>query len=128
MNQITHSYGIPRLLRGRVVKSAAGELLLKTPKGSFPVKLEGQPIPLGKEFAFKFLRQEPGRVILTPLSQWEYWQEALPFLQELPGADCDEWESWIRAAVRQGLPLDKEVLFSIRRWSLTAEKDWGVKV
>lgn len=103
-------------------------MLLKTPEGSFPVKLEGRPIPLGEEFAFKFLRQEPGRVILTPLSSWEYWQEALPFLKELPGADSEEGEAWIRAAVRQGLPLGKEVLFFIRRWSLTAEKDWGVKV
>lgn len=130
MNPIVFSSGIPRLLRGRVLKSAEGELFLKTPKGSFPVQLEGQSIPLGEEFAFKFLRHEPGRVILTPLSQWEYWQEALPFLKELPGAGsgCKEWESWIRAAVRQGLPLDKEVLLSLRRWSLTAEKNWGIKV
>ena len=103
MNLITNAYGIPRLLRGRVVKSPAGELLLKTPEGSFPVKLEGRPIPLGEEFAFKFLRQEPGRVILTPLSSWEYWQEALPFLKELPGADREgEAGSRCRARLAPG--------------------------
>lgn len=119
--------GIPRLLRGQLIKSADGGLFLKTTKGFFPVKLEGEPIPLGEEFAFKFLRHEPGRVVMTRLSQWEYWREALPFLTELPGTDA-EWQNLLQAAVRQGLPLEKEILLSLRRWVLTAEKNWGVKV
>ncbi len=119
--------GIPRLLRGQLVKGEEGQLFLKTAKGFFPVKLEGEPIPLGREFAFKFLRYEPGPVVMTRLSTWEYWQEALPFLKELPG-DEGEWQKLLQAALRQNLPLEKELLLSLRRWVLTAEKKWGVSV
>ncbi|NLY89348.1 MAG: hypothetical protein GX085_06975 [Firmicutes bacterium] len=119
--------GIPRLLRGQLVKGEEGRLFLKTARGFFPVKLEGEPIPLGQEFTFKFLRHEPGRVVMTRLSPWEYWQEALPFLKELPGNE-EEWQKLLQAALRQNLPLEKDILLSLRRWVLTAEKKWGVSV
>ena len=118
---------IPRLLRGQLVKGEEGRLFLKTAGGSFPVKLEGEPIPLGQEFTFKFLRYEPGRVVMTRLSPWDHWQEALPFLKDLPGNE-EEWQRLLQAALRQNLPLEKEVLLSLRRWVLTAEKKWGVSV
>lgn len=119
--------GMPGFLRGQLVKGEEGRLFLKTAKGFFPVKLEGEPIPLGQEFTFKFLRHEPGRVVMARLSSWEYWQEALPFLKELPGDD-EEWQKLLQAALRQNLPLEKDVLLSLRRWVLTAEKKWGVSV
>lgn len=119
--------GIPRLLRGQLVKGEEGRLFLKTAKGFFPVRLEGEPIPLGREFTFKFLRYEPGRVVMARLTPWEYWQESLPFLKELPGNE-EEWQKLLQAALRQNLPLEKEILLSLRRWVLTAEKKWGVDV
>jgi len=57
--------GIPRLLRGQLVKGEEGRLFLKTAKGVLPVRLEGEPIPLDREFTFKLLRYDPGRVVIA---------------------------------------------------------------
>lgn len=128
MNPIITSETGVRLLQGIVTRSPNGEFFLRTAAGSTRVTIEGASVPLGEEVIFKFLRQEPGRLILTPLSRWEALEESLPFLKELPASDRGSWEGIIRAAMGEGLPLEKKILLSLRKWSLTAEKEWGVVV
>src|SRR5690554_211593 len=128
MNGIMGSNGFPGFINGKLTKNDQGELVLTTESRSIPVRLEGASIPLGKEVVFKFLRAEPGRLLLTPLSQWESLEENLPFLKNIPLAERGEWEALIKAAVQEKLPLDQDVISAMRKWSLTAEKSWGVKV
>src|SRR5690554_4139606 len=128
MNGIMGSNGLPGFINGKLTQNDQGVLVLTTESRSIPVRLEGASIPLGKEVVFKFLRAEPGRLLLTPLSQWESLEENLPFLKNIPLAERDAWEALIKAAVQEKLPLDQDVLSALRKWSLTAEKSWGVKV
>ena len=128
MTGIMNSTDFPRFINGKLTKTTEGELFLKTSSGSISVRIEGASVPLDQEAFFEFLRAEPGRLLLTPLTEWESLQQALPFLKGLPQAEPGTWEGLVKAAVAEGLPLDQEVLLSLRKMSLTAEKSWGVKV
>lgn len=128
MTEIMNSTAFPRFINGKLTKTTAGELFLKTSSGSIPVRIEGASVPLDQETLFEFLRAEPGRLLLTPLTEWESLQHALPFLKGMPQAEPGIWEGLVKAAVAEELPLDQEVLLSLRKMSLTAEKSWGVKV
>lgn len=128
MTGIINSASYPRFINGKLTKTIEGDLFLKTSSGSIPVRIEGASVPLGQEVLFEFLRAEPGRLLLTPLTEWESLRQALPFLEGMSQAEQGTWEELVKAAVQEGLPLDQDVLLSLRKWSLTAEKSWGVKV
>lgn len=128
MTGIMNSTSYPRFINGKLTKTIEGELFLKTSSGSIPVRIEGASVPLDQEVLFEFLRAEPGRLLLTPLTEWESLRQALPFLEGMSQAEQGTWEELVKAAVQEGLPLDQDVLLSLRKWSLTAEKSWGVKV
>ncbi|NLW59650.1 MAG: hypothetical protein GX073_04800 [Firmicutes bacterium] len=119
--------GMNGLLKGQLEQSQDGRVLLRTKQGIFPVRVEGEGVPFGKEVVFRLLREEPGLVVLSPY-RLETLGEALPFFKELFAGEEILGRQLLLAAVQENLPLTREVLFNLKRGLLTAEQAWGVKV
>ena len=119
--------GMNGLLKGQLEQSQDGRVLLRTKQGVFPVRVEGEGVPFGKEVVFRLLREEPGLVVLSPY-RLETLGEALPFFKELFAGEEILGRQLLLAAVQENLPLTREVLFNLKRGLLTAEQAWGVKV
>lgn len=114
-------------IRGCLEKNQTGEVVLKTREGVFPVKLEGEMVTLGEELVFRVLREEPGRLVLTPY-RMETLPEALPFFKELFANEEATGIKLLLAAVQENLPLTREVLAGLKKGLLIAEREWGVQV
>lgn len=116
-----------RLLKGILAQRSNGQVVLKTDQGNIPVQLEGSEAPFGREIIFRVIREEPGMIVLSPY-HIESLTEALPFLKELFRTDQQSALELIQAITNENLPLSREVFTDLKRWMLTAEKVWGVKV
>lgn len=130
MNPITVNtitLGTHRFVRGTLQRTSEGTIILNTGSGSIPVSIEGAMLPLDQEEIFQLIREEPGLLLLAPYRR-ESLTEALPFLKELLIANEEEAMDLLQAAVSEELPLTREVFSSLKKWGLTAEKLWGVKV
>jgi|GEM_PF-3317231 hypothetical protein len=114
-------------IQGHLEQSKDGQVILRTKQGVFPVKVEGEAVPLGEEVVFRLLREEPGLVVLSPY-RLETLEEALPFYKELFAGEEDLGRRLLLAAVQESLPLTREVFFNLKKGLFTAEKEWGVKI
>ena len=114
-------------IKGRLEQLKAGHIVLETAEGVFPVKVEGETVPIGEEVVFRLLREEPGLIVLSPYHT-ENLTEALPFFKELFAQDEDLGRRLIKAAVQESLPLTREVMLTIKKGLIQAEQRWGVKV
>ena len=79
-------------IQGHLEQSKDGQVILRTKQGVFPVKVEGEAVPLGEEVVFRLLREEPGLVVLSPY-RLETLEEALPFYKELFAGEEDLGET-----------------------------------
>ncbi|NLW55438.1 MAG: hypothetical protein GX050_02230 [Firmicutes bacterium] len=116
-----------RLLKGMLVEGNDGQVVLKTEQGTVPVQLEGLAVPFGREIIFQVIREEPGKIVLSPYHV-ESLTEKLPFLKDLFGENQQAALEVLQALTNENLPLTREIFADIKRWMLTAEKVWGVKV
>lgn len=116
-----------RFIKGTLVRSSAGQVILETSKGNFPVKIEGSDAPFDQEIIFRLIHEEPGLLVLSPYHV-ESLFETLPFLKNLFFTDEEAGMKLLQAVVKEGLPLTREVFCDLKKWLLTAEKVWGVKI
>lgn len=114
-------------IRGCLEKNQTGEVVLKTREGVFPVKLEGEMVTLGEELVFRVLREEPGRLVLTPY-RLETLSEALPFFKPLFAGEEETGIKLLLAAIQENLPLNRETLAGLKKGLMTAERQWGVEI
>ena len=119
--------GTRGFIRGQLEQSKDGQVVLRTKQGVFPVKVEGEGVPLGAEIVFRFLREEPGLVVLSPYRPETLW-ETLPFFKELFAGEETLGEELLRAAVQENLPLTRDVFINLKKGLIAAEKEWGVKI
>ncbi len=116
-----------RFLKGMLVEGKDGQVVLKTDNGFIPVQLEGSMPPFGREIIFQVIREEPGKIVLSPYHM-ESITEKLPFLRDLFGNNLQAAFELLQALTNENLPLTREVFADLKKWMLTAEKVWGVKV
>ncbi|HEY8391899.1 MAG TPA: hypothetical protein VIL83_04135 [Capillibacterium sp.] len=114
-------------VQGYLEERKAGEMVLTTRHGVFPVRLEGEMVPLGEDLVFRVLREEPGRLVLIPY-RMETLPEALPFWRDLFAGEEETGNKLLLAAVQENLPLTREVLAGLKKALITAEREWGVRV
>lgn len=119
--------GTKGFIKGQLEQSKDGQVVLRTKQGVFPVKVEGEGIPLGAEIVFRLLREEPGLVVLSPYRLETLW-ETLPFFKELFAGEETLGRQLLLAAVQEKLPLTREVLLNLKKGLITAEKEWGVQI
>ena len=123
---LPYQLGSKGFIKGQLEQSKDGRVVLRTKQGVFPVKVEGETVPLGEEVVFRLLREEPGLVVLSPY-RLETLGEALPFFKELFAGEEVLGRKLLLAALQENLPLTREVLFNLKKGLITAEKQWGVK-
>ncbi|HBR28500.1 MAG TPA: hypothetical protein DD789_03560 [Firmicutes bacterium] len=114
-------------IKGRLEQTQEGQVVLTTSQGVIPVKLDGESAPFGQETVFRLLREEPGLIVLAPY-RLETIGEALPFFKQLFAGDEAFGHKLLMAAVQESLPLTREVLLTLKKGLITAERQWGVQV